>query len=93
MSYAWTPQQRRLAEACRTLLREGIKPTATALEKFDPSFVSRKGTNITLSSGRLALTRREVFKEFGWEYVPYPGTRFPESNGRWLPPKERDARD
>jgi hypothetical protein len=79
----FTPQQQRLYDACLDLIEKGVKPTPTELEKIDPKFVTRKGTNITLSHGRLTHARALAFLEAGWVFKP-GNSRFPETNGRWV---------
>lgn len=79
-----TPQAKRLKQACLDLIKAGVKPTPSELEKIDPSFVRRVGTNISLSHGRLSAARREAFIEAGWIFKP-GSARFPEVNGRWVP--------
>lgn len=55
------------------------------LEKVEPSFVTRKGTNITLSHGRLSKVRQEEFERAGWTLKIGTGGRG-HHTGRWTPP-------
>jgi hypothetical protein len=65
----------------RDLLDAGLAPTPSRLEPFDASFVTRKGTNITLSHGRLNNIKRALLKEYGWWQADSKW-----SNGRWHKP-------
>ena len=65
----------------RDLLDAGIKPTPTRLEQFDPTFVTRKGTNITLSHGRLNNLKIRLLEEYGWKR-----TESKHGNGLWYKP-------